>query len=191
MGSSGNAINEGTLAGNAIDIDARTLINRGSVDASGEQGGSIQTNLDYLANAGDIRADGITDKGGSILLAARERITQTASTVVSALGGSHDDGGTAILDAGDSGTVILSGKVDVSARGAGTQGGRVEILGERIGLLGAEVDASGDSGGGTVLMGGDFQGQGSTHRAQRTAVNSTSTLTANALSNSDGGTVIL
>jgi len=191
IGSNGNVVNEGNIAGDAIEIDARTLVNRGSIDASGDPGGSIQAEVDYLVNAGDIRADGLTHTGGSIQIEATERITQTASARVSATGGTHGDGGTVVLDAGDSGTVILSGRVDVSARDKGNAGGRVEILGEQIGLLGAAVDASGDSGGGTVLVGGDYQGRGNIRRAQHTAVNPSSRITVDALTVGDGGTVVL
>jgi len=191
VGSSSHAINEGEIVGDAIDLDARTLINRGSMDASGETGGSIKAEVDYLMNAGDIHANGFTEEGGSIQIAATERITQTASAEVSAAGGTNGDGGTVVLDAGNNGTVILSGQVDVSARGEGSRGGRAEILGERIGLLGAEVDASGDSGGGTVLVGGNYQGRGTTRRARSTSVNQSSHITADALTDGDGGTVVL
>jgi len=191
VGSTGHGINEGNIAGTVIELDAHTLINRGSVDASGEAGGSIKAEVDSLVNAGYIRADGFTEEGGSIQIAATGRIAQTASAKVSATGGTNGDGGTVVLDAGAEGTVILSGEVNVSARENETGGGRAEILGERIGLFGASVDASGDSSGGTILVGGDYQGQGTIRRALSTAVNPSSTITADALTRGDGGTIVL
>ena len=56
------------------------------------------------------------------------------------------------------GNVVVSGKIDASNRGAGKTGGKVKILGERVALRKATIDASGDAGGGEVLVGGDFQG---------------------------------
>ena len=61
------------------------------------------------------------------------------------------------IDSAD--TTIVQGKVDVAAPAANARGGKVELLGERVGLLdGAKVDASGGAGGGTVLAGGDYLG---------------------------------
>ena len=45
-------------------------------------------------------------------------------------------------------------------RAATGKGGSVQVLGNLVGLIGnASIDASGDTGGGTVLVGGDFQGK--------------------------------
>jgi hypothetical protein len=43
---------------------------------------------------------------------------------------------------------------------SGATGGTVYILGELVGVVDGRVDASGQSGGGTILVGGDYQGQG-------------------------------
>ncbi|MEC4817383.1 MAG: filamentous hemagglutinin N-terminal domain-containing protein, partial [Scytonema sp. PMC 1069.18] len=49
------------------------------------------------------------------------------------------------------GTAIATGSIDVS----GQEGGKVKILGEQVGVYpGALINASGDSGGGQVLLGG-------------------------------------
>ncbi|MEA5451840.1 CHAT domain-containing protein [Leptolyngbya sp. CCNP1308] len=85
------------------------------------------------------------------------------------------------------GTTIVSGGIDVS----GEQGGTAAILGDRIGLVNAQIDASGTTGGGTILVGGDYQGAGNVPTAQRTYVDSTTTLNADALETGDGGTIII
>ena len=64
------------------------------------------------------------------------------------------------------------------------------MLGDRVGLFGdAAINASGASGGGTVLVGGNFQGKGPEQNARRTYVSEGSVITADATVSGDGGTV--
>jgi filamentous hemagglutinin family protein len=89
------------------------------------------------------------------------------------------------------GVTTVAGKVDASAAGAGEKGGSVKVLGEKVVVAGATIDASGAAGGGTVLVGGDYQGQGDTPRAQRTLVSGGSTIKADATGSGDGGKVVV
>ncbi|NER26201.1 MAG: filamentous hemagglutinin N-terminal domain-containing protein [Symploca sp. SIO1C4] len=89
------------------------------------------------------------------------------------------------------GTTIASGTIDVSNRAAGQTGGEVNILGERLGLFDASISAAGSDGGGTVLLGGDYQGQGTVPNALRTFVNRDSVINADAITSGDGGRVIV
>ena len=84
----------------------------------------------------------------------------------------------------DTGTNIVSGNVSASA-------GKINILGEKVGLIGANVDVSGKNGGGTVLVGGDYQGKGTVPNSQRTVISSNTVINANATQNGDGGKVIV
>src|SRR5688572_20475808 len=68
------------------------------------------------------------------------------------------------------GLTVVGGTLDASASGAGAKGGTVKVLGQNVAVTGAKIDASGPAGGGTVLVGGDFQGQGDTQRAAKTLV---------------------
>lgn len=93
--------------------------------------------------------------------------------------------------------VIASGTLDTSNIGT-TQassllqtGGNVNVLGNKVSLLGATINASGNDGGGTVRIGGDFQGRGSVPNAINAYVSNDSTINASALLNGDGGTVIM
>jgi CHAT domain-containing protein len=90
----------------------------------------------------------------------------------------------------EAGTAIASGTLDASNRGVQI-GGNVNILGDRVGLLGAKIDVSGSNGGGTVRIGGDYQGQGTIPNALRTFVSSDSMINADALNQGDGGKVIV
>ncbi|MDB9315453.1 CHAT domain-containing protein [Spirulina sp. CS-785/01] len=87
----------------------------------------------------------------------------------------------------DSATSVIAGTIDTSSSEAG---GTINILGDKIALLGASLDASGSTGG-TVLVGGDYQGEGTFFNASRTLVDAESSILANGEINGEGGTVIL
>ncbi|MGD2182245.1 CHAT domain-containing protein [Lusitaniella coriacea] len=86
------------------------------------------------------------------------------------------------------GTTIVSGNLDVFSP---QMGGEINVLGNRVGLMGATLNASGGNGGGNVRIGGDFQGQGTIFNAQQTLVSADSTINADAIQNGDGGRVIV
>jgi filamentous hemagglutinin family protein len=71
-------------------------------------------------------------------------------------------------------------------------GGIVQVLGDRVALTdNARIDVSGETGGGTVLVGGDYRGQGTVPNALRTFVGSGVTINADALTSGNGGRVIV
>ncbi|MEQ8384746.1 MAG: filamentous hemagglutinin N-terminal domain-containing protein [Coleofasciculus sp. A1-SPW-01] len=99
------------------------------------------------------------------------------------------------------GVAIVSGKIDVSHTGAvGEQslapspsystGGEINVIGDRVGLISANVDASGTHGGGIVQIGGAYQGQGTIPNASRTYVSPDSEIKADAITNGEGGEVV-
>jgi len=100
-------------------------------------------------------------------------------------------GGTVTLDAGSQGTLLDYGTIDVSNPMPGQKGGKVELLGDYVGLLDqARVDASGDGGGGTVLIGGDYHGANpEVLDASFTYVGSNVRIAADGLTQGDGGHV--
>ncbi|MGL5195425.1 MAG: beta strand repeat-containing protein, partial [Chroococcales cyanobacterium] len=71
-----------------------------------------------------------------------------------------------------------------------TPGGQIALLGNRVAVVEGTLDASG-SGGGTIRIGGDFQGQGNIPNATQTLVTARSEIAADAIHAGDGGTVIL
>ncbi|MDX2240629.1 MAG: CHAT domain-containing protein [Leptolyngbyaceae cyanobacterium bins.302] len=86
-----------------------------------------------------------------------------------------------------SGTAITSGKIDVSGQGGGT----VNLIGDRVGVIDGTINASGMHQGGTVRIGGDYQGQGTIPNASRTLVDRNSMINADALQSGKGGRVIV
>jgi hypothetical protein len=88
--------------------------------------------------------------------------------------------------------VTVSGTLEAAGAETGTTGGMVKVLGEYVGLFDhATVSASGDVGGGTVLVGGNWQGQGPEQNALRTTVGKDAKISASAVTKGNGGKVVV
>jgi filamentous hemagglutinin family protein len=88
------------------------------------------------------------------------------------------------------GTTIVSGQVSV-ANTSGLRTPKINILGEQVGLIGATIEASSNNRGGTILIGGDYLGQGKVPNAQSTFVDANTQINADALVRGNGGKVIV
>jgi filamentous hemagglutinin family protein len=126
---------------------------------------------------------GIVETGVSVSPTGEVQLTNSGTTIPSGVG-----------------IAIASGSLDVSnASNVGAQGlaplpqtgGTVNVLGDKVGLFGANINASGINGGGIVRIGGDYQGKGTVPNASRTFVSNDSVINASALLNGNGGQVIL
>lgn len=96
------------------------------------------------------------------------------------------------LDGGDKGIVAVTGTLNAKGDDLGETGGRVEVLGEKVGLFdGATVDASGYAGGGEVYVGGDYQGLGDLRRATAVYFSKWADINVDATLEGNGGKVIL
>ncbi|MFM2083522.1 MAG: Two-partner secreted adhesin EtpA, partial [Pseudomonadota bacterium] len=107
-----------------------------------------------VQNKGLIVAD-----GGQVFLTARGKDTLLDSVVnnegIIRARSMSSKNGVIILDGGEEGAVINRGTLDVSGRD-GNKGGTVIMAGQYIALTtNSTVDASGDAGGGVVIIGGD------------------------------------
>jgi filamentous hemagglutinin family protein len=89
-------------------------------------------------------------------------------------------------------TTLLEAGSTTTATGAGV-GGEIDLLGTQVALTGdARVDASGQNGGGTVLVGGDYQGKNAAvMNAQRVYVGADVRISADAIERGNGGKVIV
>jgi filamentous hemagglutinin family protein len=140
-------------------------------------------------NAGTIAAD-----GGTVTLSARaargvvdDVVRSTGLVQANSIG---VENGVVVLSGGDNGQVELAGEIDAKGAGAGQTGGTVKVLGQTVSLDGAaKIDASGQAGGGTVLVGGDFHGGGAERRADVTLIAQGATISADATLKGDGGKV--
>jgi filamentous hemagglutinin family protein len=144
-----------------------------------------------VANTGEIRAN-----GGQVLLttsAVQSVFDRAVNNEGLVRANRIDNSGGTIRLVGPGGTVVNSGVLDASGTGAGSTGGNVQMLGENVGLFGdARVDVSGDAGGGTALIGGDYQGANpDVLNANQTIVGPDAQILADARIAGDGGRVIL
>ncbi|MFB8787314.1 MAG: CHAT domain-containing protein [Potamolinea sp.] len=206
-GNSGQILNQGTLSTTnsnpgAIAISGQLVENRGEIQANGENGGKIAIQTRNFLDDGKISAIGRRGSGGEILVNYTDKVIQTANALTS-VNGMRQGGVIEFNGAEDtmfttSGTFLARGKI----------GGAVRIFGGDLRLLAANLDVSGNNGGGEILVGGDYQGKtplvppyrGDDRRgtlnpsalnAQNTFVNPATTLTANARRTGNGGKVIV
>lgn len=118
----------------------------------------------------------------------------TGGTAVSnATGLTVNDAGVAVLSgsgiqiADEAGTTIIAGNVTV----AGDMGGDIQVTGNQVGLIAANIDASGVNDGGTALIGGDYQGQGNLPTAEQTYVSADSNINVSSTGSGNAGRAIV
>jgi hypothetical protein len=97
-----------------------------------------------------------------------------------------------LLNGGKTGNLQATGQFLAT----GLTGGKIDFRAKTVSLRGANLDASGEKGGGKILIGGDYQGGdpsglGTLSNAQSTFVDKYSSISANALTSGDGGKVIV
>jgi filamentous hemagglutinin family protein len=145
-----------------------------------------------LALLGGVRADGGT---ADIRAAARAGFADTVLNLEGVVQARSlgQRNGRIVVDGGSSGVTLLSGQLDASGTAAGERGGSITVLGQNVGLAaGAVLDASGAAGGGSLRVGGDFQGSNpDLHNAERVSIVSGARLAADALMQGDGGRIIV
>ncbi len=140
-----------------------------------------------VANLGEIQAN-----GGQILLtahAARDLFSMAVNNegVLRANSAEKVDGEIRLFASG--GDTFTSGTIEATSESG--EGGRIEVLGDRIAVTGGRIDASGAGGGGDIKIGGAFQGKGDTPTASHTYVGPDAKIAADATVAGDGGEVIV
>ena len=210
---SGSVINEGTiranggfvaLLSNQVSNTGTIVANNGSIALGAGDSMLLDFNGDGLLSlkvngaAAKARIDngGIIQADGGVVIMSAQAKNALVSTVLNVEGivqarGMVERGGHIYLDGGSSGVTQVSGTLDASS--AQAKGGEIRVLGEYVGLFGnANLNASGATGGGTVLVGGDFQGKNPLiANAFRTYVGAGTQIKADAITSGDGGKVIV
>ncbi|MDO8811695.1 MAG: caspase family protein [Gallionella sp.] len=140
-------------------------LNLGQVTA---QGGSINIYGALVKQQGIVSADSASvDAQGHIVLSATQSVDLAQGSITSAKGAT---GGNITIESGATGSTTVAGTVAATGnlpspaggRGAGGEGvgGTIKVLGNTISLTDTAIlDASGAAGGGTILVGGDYQGK--------------------------------
>lgn len=162
------------------DVKLATIEHLGTIEAPG---GQVFIKMKVADNAlknivnrdGVEEAINIVEENGVIRLVSKSYIAADAIHI--------DGAGKTQID--------VQGSLNASRIAKGETGGSVQIFGDAINVQGADIAAIGDVGGGTVLIGGDYQGTGDMQKARSLAMDANSVIRADALTEGDGGKVIL
>ena len=145
-------------------VKSQLVSNTGLIQADGGKvaltaaaGNDIVNSL--ITVSGEIKAPAVAQQNGEIYIYAE---------------GSNAVPGNLAVNKGQAtgaSEVQVSGTLDASGSGSGHTGGTIQVLGDHVNVQsGANIDASGDAGGGTVQIGGAFHGQGTTPTALTTTI---------------------
>ena len=204
--------NAGQISGSSVALVAAQIVNSGSISTPGGttalaagQSVDLDFNGDKLlavrvnvgSEGGKIDHSGVinADAAGRVIMtaAAANALLNTAINVTGRISakGVSTKGGEVFLDSGAGGTTeIKVGSIDVSSPQG--KGGTVTVLGKAVSMVGSSsIDASGNTGGGVVLLGGNYQGGGAERNAQTAHLGANAKITADATSTGDGGKVIV
>jgi hypothetical protein len=185
----------GTNPGDTLQIGDVVLSSGAAFSVLGRASDTVNVTGDVQVGSGGVVISSGTETLSGTIAASGGPVTLTATSAVtiSPSGVIRDAGGTIVIDAGPSGTLLDFGVIDASSTAGGTTGGTVDLLGEYVGLSGqAVVNVSGSAGGGAVRIGGDFHGSNpALENAAKTYVGGNVTITADALDSGDGGTIVV
>lgn len=198
----GKVVNEGTITtapGGVAALVGSAAMNFGTISAPqgtiimasgqsvliGEEGGHVYAQVDTA------KATGVGPEGGEGTAATQKARFGAGDTFAVAVFNKGVAKAKRVQMETSRGVTVASGTIDVSDTSTGGKGGSVEILGDRVALVNATIDASGDAKGGQVLIGGDLQGKGTQRNAALANVDSSSVVRADAITSGDGGKVIV
>ena len=132
-----------------------------------------QSVVDQVIKIENAKADGLISENGIVKL-----VTNTGAITAKDIK----------IDAGSNGASTISGTLNSNSDTS--NGGSVEVTAKEIDINTATITADGKTGGGTILVGGDWQGSGDLLQATYLNIDSNSKITANALTSGSGGTIV-
>ncbi|MEQ9481176.1 CHAT domain-containing protein [Coleofasciculus sp. F4-SAH-05] len=215
LSQSGTIVNAGNLAvspGQSLTLLGGTVINTGELTAPGGQitiaavEGSNRVRVSQSGQLLSLEIAAPRNQDGILLpispLDVAELLTGSAEKVETGVdvtpSGEVQLADSLITLPKETGVAIISGTIDVSTidetvapSSSPSIGNEINVIGKKVGLLSANLDASGINGGGTVRIGGDYQGEGTIPNADITFVSADSTINADALTDGNGGRVIV
>jgi filamentous hemagglutinin family protein len=137
--------------------------------------------FDYAVNnSGVVQASSMQENNGVV------EFTASGAPVINTGKIKATQGGSIILQSINGSTILGPGSlIDAS----GDIGGLVEILGDQVELIDAQINDSGINGGGTVLIGGNFHGAGPQENASAVTIDANSSINADAINSGNGGSI--
>ena len=216
---SGSVINEGSITGNFVALVGSQVKNTGNIVAtvddvilaSGDKvvldfssGQNIGVEIDANEYESIVENEGVISAEGFVILkasATQSLIDQTINTPESATNIISENGvvrlvsnageinaKNVIIDAGKNGGSFINGKIDVSNNASS---GKIEITGKEVTIgSNSNLDATSGGDGGTILIGGNWQGSGDTRQATFTTIHKGAVVDASSKDGGDGGTIV-
>lgn len=175
-----------TALGGAVQIEGASLVSANAAAGAGN-GGVVQVRA--LRGDLDVASGAVLSAAG----VAGGRIVLQADAGTSSIAGSLLAPGTLPLSTPADTAAAMGATGAIGATGStAAPGGVVQVLGSRVVLLNpALIDAAGDTAGGTILIGGDWQGANpAIQNATATSIASDVLLRADARLRGNGGKVV-
>ncbi len=166
------------VAGNEVTLSPRGGVISVKVDAS-------QPGANKLPGAAIQNSGTISSQGGSAFMVAGDMYSLAVKNTGTVRGR------TVRIEGQGNAGVQVSGTVDASNQHSDGRGGSIKITGQTVEVTNASIDASGRTGGGQILVGGDYQGHGELRTSANTHIDANSTLRADATDAGNGGKVIV
>lgn len=205
-GLTGNVTNEGTITGAEVILTGVGVHNAGTINSPngyvamaagndvlvGEAGGTMFVRVQGAAPGAQTPQGAGVQNTGNINAAGGTYAAATGDMFAMAImQGGNTTARNVSIQGGNNTVAWVEGKIDAtSASNGGTSGGTVNVRGEHVVLTErADIDASGANQGGTVTLGGGWQGQGGGLNSQSTTMATGAAVRANATEAGHGGTI--
>ena len=176
--------------GGEVTIIGTDLVSAaGVLDVSGKTGGNVNITTGGLSISAPVLAKGTTGQGGSININTLFKSWEVVDALLDVSGAS----GGSIKHFADQ-QITTSGKY--IAIGTDGKGGSIDVTANALKFLSSTIDASGTMGGGSIRLGGEYQGGKNLSideipNAQTLIINDSTKITAKAMgSNGAGGRII-
>ncbi|MCW0414810.1 hypothetical protein NB689_000564 [Xanthomonas sacchari] len=209
-----SVVNQGSIrAGNggSVNLVGNHVANRGSISADGgairllsadqvkvtmDAAGAIGMQMVAAASQSVDGAAAAVENSGTLRANGGQILLQAGSTGLSQLLVNNtgtleatgiDTSGGSVRLVGSGGDVASSGRIDVS----GTHGGSVQLLSDGAVNVAGRIDASGTAAGGSVRIGGGYQGGEQLQHASAATVADGALLDASATGQGNGGSIVV
>ena len=183
----------------SVNFDGQGLVNFAISDPTSNEPGTVLVPTEQISDivkevvgTPDLyEAGSIVEKGGLTYLAGASGTVINSGTI-RADGAAGQAAGTIDIYSTRVAANTAGSTLTASGASEGSTGGTIRVLAKDVVIASGDIDVSGDTGGGTALIGGDFQGKNpDIQNAAKTYVGPKATIKADAIDTGNGGKVIV
>jgi filamentous hemagglutinin family protein len=136
-----------TASGGSVIVKADEVINSGTIDVTGSEGGEVTIEAtERLGQLGIIHADGTTGNGGNVELRADDVVALSADSLTTANAGTNGDGGEVVVYSPDTALFHDGAKIEAKGGTESGDGGFIEVSGKKHIEVFGQVNASAEAG---------------------------------------------